>query len=1623
MFNKFLGTFVTASLLFSNAPIVAVAVQASSPVENTNELVEKTEPTNAEAINSASQSSQFPSGTSNLPDKSTTTTSSNDLETTTSTESSTEHVNVTISFQTDQMHPFSEGKTQMDLETIEGKLTSIPSFGPTDQADLAGWQDKQGKAWTEAELKDHIFTQNEIFTAVFKKRSNVALTSVSESIKDVISTADKTKVITVPSPTGENYKEYPGTEAGVKEALFDMYSAGNNKDYVLYFGKNISIGQSTLDRTIPATIDKSTITFYSLQGKVNNLIITGNSEDPITTDTAVPDGSNRMTFASEANFGNNVTFRNMTYVAGDIFMNGHNLTLNGGSSGDALTIYGGSDTEDVVGDPTITVNATGSGDFNLYGGNKDSGTLKGNPTIQVNNTTGTLGKVVGGSENGTIEGDTSVTINDVVGDVDAVYGGGYGSSASKTADVKGNVKTTINIQDNATKFSLGKYYGGVNYGSITGSVHNELTGYGSWKGLSTDYVGGSYSGDIGTDRSANAISTSLDSSQFSDGTGVFVGANAKDGTITGSINNSIKAGEYHKGSLVRVDGGAGMDVDTANLQTGTDASYDEMTPQERKDYAEKTAKFKVYGNITTTIAQGMISEGADNVAFTRGAGYAGYIEGNTTVEVGTLRSDKKVGGAGFVYSSGGRDYKDGIDYKPSGSPSDYETESIGAFDIVGGGGSNASRATNIYIFGNTKTIHNNDLARWTYGGGFSGIIEGSTTNEMNAGMVSTLEGSGYAGKRVYGNTKAIVNYGEVDWFLSGGGWNDEKIVGDVGVEVHDGIINASMGASYGFSSDHTVTGNSHNFIYGGDFSGKPLKGKSGFSGGITNNGSLLGDANLTIDLRHYNGTFKLPSDTYVSGGRPFEGDTELGTSEKNTITLNIYLKDGVDSLAGANVYGDGGDDSADTKSGKITVNMQGIGSNVGHLYATEYSNIEDGKILRDVTANIQGATSIAGLSGGSEGDDFTNTIVKNSTNQVVYNFGADVDGTGVIQKDPIKVTGTGIINFTQLNVTNGLKLSAEDGNISNGGEATAASHKTTYNEFGDIHLSKNAGLGVVKAGKIISGGKLIVEDEGTLESPQGAGVINISDFETPNLENDRLTWIKNTTDTDKLVDVKGTWFGEGKGYQVLTINPTKENAKKLTPQNFKGTEKATGKTFIGDNDVTGTDGYGVMLPGSVIDYEVESPGIAEGAGAITHNVDTVKENNEPLSIEAWGTDVAGKEVQKGRLIIPYKADNQYKLSFIPDKTTGSWLYSGAITSTKVDNPNETIGESSNTDPVDWKLPDGEYSYQVKVKYSNEAHVTAQNILLKESEAQALSSKAEVIDLMKASGGPFLKEDIDLDAIKQPLAEGELSRTHEIHYSVGTTEGNKKEITANIVIIPDDSEVSGNKKFAVYAQNALLELPQANGLASIDELNSYTKAKVIFADGSPEKSPDLPQATFDAIKNTTAAELIKEVPTVYSYTLDGESVEKSVTVQIIQKAGQLSLKEVPSSMNFGTQKVSNKTMTYWPTYTGNLVVSDNRGSDKAPWRLMVRQSEPLKSATNSLADSLIFEKAGTDTVIGSDNIQIEEKQLAEDGDYTVNQNWSAADKTGIKLKVPVGKQQTGNYEGKLSWTLEDVPDNN
>lgn len=1621
--KRFLTTLLvfllTSGPCFSYAMVVAQAesvtktseeqsMSSSDPVVSSIDSLEETKETEVQA-------SSEPAST----DSSTGATDTASSETEASSEA-TEEVQVT--FLTDTEHLFATGETRTQISKNKGealKESDLPVF--EDDTAFEGWS-LDGTVYTSQALTELILTENQTLTAVFKPTVKARAADISlaeQSIKEIIAEADKTKVIAVPSPAGDDsaYAEYTNSAEGIRQALFDMYQNGNGQEFALYVGSGSalpSLPTNLTSKTIPDTVDNTNMTFYALQGKISRLIITGHSDDPITDATTLTSGSRTVPFGTDIYFGSDVVIRNLNYTGTRMYMNGHSLSLNGGSTGNGLAIYGGSNNGDLTGNPTITVNATGSGTWNIYGGNQSGGTLTGNTAVVVNNTVGGISTIAGGANIGTIDGNTSVTINRLNGTLGSYYGGGLGTNASNTANVTGNVETTI--QTTNASFRLSTFAGGVQYGNINGTIRSTISGAGGWSGISNRFVGGSFYGNIGSDRSKDAIVTNLDASSYSTGRSEFEGGNRNTGTITGNIVNTVKAGPSASvGGIGDFNGGGGNDVSKltqSSMGASNTTTYDNYTPEQRAALAEAAASFKVYGDITSHLVSGSFSNGA---IYSTAAGRGGYVEGNTTIEVGTITSDGSPGGDGIAYT-GTRPTN--LDYSTSNKTRGYSS----GWDIVGGGGYPGT-AWDIYIKGNTKTILNNTVARWTYGGSFSGVIEGNSSNTLNSGIVDTLEGTGYTGRRVYGDGRTTVNNGQVDWFLSGGGWDDLLVTGNVAVTVYDGVINASLGASYGVASSHTINGNSDNRVFGGNFSGTPRTGSNGFSGGVTNNGRLLGNASLTLDLRNYDGEFALPSGTNISGGNPFNSTNIVGTDSSNTITLNIYTKPGSDALNGATIYGDGGRNASNTRSGKIYMNIQAEGSSIGNLYTTYYSNISSNQILRDVEMRLQGAKSINGISGGNASDNFTNTIVANSSNQVKMNFGENVDGTASYQTDPIAVTGLGIVNFTELNVTNGIKLMANGGDIKNGRSATAANHATTYHQFGDIHLSKDAGIGISSATNLISGAKLTVEDKGTIESPPGTGRINLSDFATPDTDKDHLTWLKTTTnDAGSRVNSQGTWFGAVSAYQVLTINPTAANAAAITPINFSGIEKATGKTFIGDNDVTNAaNGYGIAIPGSIINYEVETPGVANGIGAISHNVTAVKENNTPLTLQAWGTEQAGTQVQKGRLLIPYTVTELPTLTFTPEtQTSGSWVYAGQIKSSKLDSTEQQLTEQPDSEPVDWTSPDGEYSYDISVRYSNKAEVQARNVILTEQEAQSLT-KEQAVTYLEASGRPFFKDTLTdevLAAIQEPL-ETAVYRKQAVTFSVGENDQNQAETTVNLVVVKNESVISADRQFAVYAKDVRLTLPEATALTDEAALADYTQATTIFADNRANVPPTVDPQAFAAIQQATEAELLKNVSTAYHYEAGSQRAEKVVNVAV---AGELILSSVPTDFDFGQQKVATETQDYWPTITGELAVKDTRGSERSPWRLTVKEQQPLTDGTDQLTDVFRFVTNGQEQMITSGEMIIEETELTENGTYVVNQHWGESQNEGIKLTVPVEQQKVGDYQGTLSWQLVSAPGN-
>lgn len=76
------------------------------------------------------------------------------------------------------------------------------------------------------------------------------------------------------------------------------------------------------------------------------------------------------------------------------------------------------------------------------------------------------------------------------------------------------------------------------------------------------------------------------------------------------------------------------------------------------------------------------------------------------------------------------------------------------------------------------------------------------------------------------------------------------------------------------------------------------------------------------------------------------------------------------------------------------------------------------------------------------------------------------------------------------------------------------------------------------------------------------------------------------------------------------INLMVNNVIKFMLIMFYGIEKVIGKIFIGDNDVIkGVNGYGIVIFGFIIDYEVEMFGIVVGVGIIFYDVKEVKVGN------------------------------------------------------------------------------------------------------------------------------------------------------------------------------------------------------------------------------------------------------------------------------------------------------------------------------------------------------------------------------------------------------------------------------
>jgi fimbrial isopeptide formation D2 family protein len=1173
-----------------------------------------------------------------------------------------ETIYYTIEFLLTGGYTFDDGSDRWSTPVLEGETIPLKyvesiTAGLSNDAEkpFLGWAaNGTGDPISAAEVAATPATQSVTWVAVFKSDANKATrdfapmaadwTTMSASAAIAAATGSGNYILVGPNETAG--KRYVNVNAAL-DALNSENRAG--QVWLLYLGANANGTSGNTNRPEQAKLDAVTAA---------TLVITGTAADP---QPSTPTPANSAGSASilgnnsEVSFSSNILLRNIRYYYTRIYMRGHNLTLGHQSWATRSTeYYGGAASGSISGNPVMTVWSTGTGEATFVGGMR-TGTLTGNVAININDSSNT--------------------------NAFNIYGAGLGTSTSAKANLNGSVTTTITKTASTTSGTcgLGTYIGGVEYGDVSGKITNNISGVGRFAHNSyarndlyfddSYFMGGSRNGNIGTTatRGTDIIVNSIYTNQWTYGAAPYVGTNMDAGVVNGNVVNTVKAGDYQKGSFSGISFGSGYSADdysssynnlvsTALFNTSTEVlNLSASSFESARANAEARCVFKQYGNLTNNLLSGCVYSYWSWNFHVRGAGY-GYVQGNATTNVGA---------EGLVYSGTHRNSSmwssSSRHYVYSGSTNNQGYRA--GLEFSGGGGM-PDNENSIFLVGNTELNLYETVANWVYAGNFSGAQIGSTIVRLYGGVVDTLEGGGYSQGSRLGNTRVEVHGGQVDWFLSGGGWNDRYTIGNASVEVYDSDydpvnhpvrVNASMGGTYGISTHHVYTGDVSVIVHGGDFSGTS-RGINGFSAGASNIGRILGNATMTIDLRGNKNGFKLGRGDTVSASRR-EGVgyySYLGKDSSNTVTLNVFADASAgDLLNGLNIYGDAANHSPDnTRAGRITINVNAPGGKVGNLYASNYSNIVSGRLRRDVVINLVSAAELQGLSSCNPSDNITAAIVNASNNKAVINVGPQAqpdswDSRPVSQGgkgewplnnlEPglnadgfpkrINVTTNGVKNFSTMNISNRL-LIAKSGSILNSGSANASNHRSSYNTLGNVNIENGSGLGV-ESGSFIAG-KLTVKGHGYVVSPGSKNQIIFSDVDFPG-GTGLLTWLRaphsGTGSVAETTGLQTNWFNVGAGWPVITLNSGtatgssaegKTNVRKLTPANFNGQDIIGGKTYIGDNDThfsTGDpdqySGYGVCIRGSFYKWNVVAGDDASSLGTIAYEI--LNASGQPVS--------------------------------------------------------------------------------------------------------------------------------------------------------------------------------------------------------------------------------------------------------------------------------------------------------------------------------------------------------------------------------------------------------------------------
>ncbi|MGV8958153.1 hypothetical protein ACN9TB_11140 [Lactococcus lactis] len=500
-----------------------------------------------------------------------------------------------------------------------------------------------------------------------------------------------------------------------------------------------------------------------------------------------------------------------------------------------------------------------------------------------------------------------------------------------------------------------------------------------------------------------------------------------------------------------------------------------------------------------------------------------------------------------------------------------------------------------------------------------------------------------------------------------------------------------------------------------------------------------------------------------------------------------------------------------------------------------------------------------------------------------------------------------------------------------------------------------------------------------------------------------LTWIPTGTATAPTSTYSGAYWGQQKGFPVLTFNGgtanTGSGAYNITPGNFQGVDSANNYAFLGDytqtqvTTPTSPTWIGYVVPGQIRVFNTADAN-AGTLGNWTHNLTGVTTGTPTpgTAMSAWSDTPAGTASNSIRIMYTMQYANSVNPAFNFASATGSYVQSrsasrydgGVLNNYSSYSPNFTVNPDGSTtggavpnfstnDYFTGNQQNGSNDQSTFGSYIIESAVTnnqsvlnvARNSIVNNTKATSLTV-AQLEGILGVSGTGIVSDlklsSPTLSTINSGIANanGGTYNSLPVKFTMDSATAN-----ANLVIVPDHATISADGQNALDVYDATLTGDEAHAITT--DVNSITpneSAKPpVYANGvnyytGLGNAGNIPLAiTADGTVSTptlsnkaaliAALQAIADSGTLTAnYTFNGLTMNAVLTINV----GYLEFTSAPANIDWGKLSVSPKELTAYPTYsgdasgatgTGQIIVTDTRtGSQATPWTLVVAASAPF-----------------------------------------------------------------------------------